>query len=312
MHYYGQAVGGHWRLLHSRVSIDAAISDPGTPPELVEKLKTVRAARQFASTTLLLPANDSYTQYAPMDRDAVTYNVVAAPEFSLAPRKWCFLFVGCVNYRGYFSPDDAREKAGELSSLGNDVVITHAAAYSTLGWFDDPLPGPVLSWETHRVVGLIFHELAHQKLYIKNDTAFNESYASAVAVLGLRAWEESEGVAAMARINAQRKMHALLEPTRTALESLYASDLPDADKRERKAEIFADAKARYAAIADELPGWQAWVDGLNNARLISLSDYTGGITTFESLYAQCQQDWACFHEKSRSLGEHPDKRELLF
>ncbi len=312
LHYYGQAVGGHWRLLHSRVSIEDAINDPTTSPALLEKLQIVREARRFATTTLLLPENASYTQYAPMDRDAVTYNVVAAPEFSLQPRQWCFPLVGCVNYRGYFDPDNARKKADELSAEGHDVVITHAAAYSTLGWFADPLPGPVLQWETYRIVGLIFHELAHQKLYVKNDTAFNESYASAVAILGLHAWQESEGIAAMARINSRRRMHALLQPTTQALEALYASDLPDTEKRQRKAEILARARDDYAAHADELPGWESWVAGLNNARLISLSDYTGGIETFESLFAQCQQDWACFHDQSRSLGHNPDLRHTLF
>jgi len=311
-HYYAQAVGGHWRLLQSRVAIDAAITDPVTPPELVRKLETVRAARRFASDTLLLPDNDSYTQYAPMQRDAVTYNVVAAPEFSLTPKTWCFPFAGCVNYRGYFDPADARKKAEQLAATGHDTVITHAAAYSTLGWFADPLPGPVLRWDSDRVVGLLFHELAHQKLYIRDDTTFNESYASAVAVLGLEAWQATESASVRSRITARRRMHALLVPTTEALRRLYQQDLPSAEKRSRKAALFADAQARYAHVAAELPGWEDWIAGLNNARLASLSDYTRGIAVFETLFSKCEQDWACFHRESRRLGEDDERRGPLF
>lgn len=312
LHYYGQAVGGHWELMRSRVPVATAIADPDTPPELREKLKMVVDARQFASQTLRLPDNDSYLQYAPMTRNAVTYNVVAAAEFSLKPQQWCFPVAGCVSYRGYFDLQDAQEKAHQLARQGMDVTITHAAAYSTLGWFDDPLPGPVLRWEDYRIIGLMFHELAHQKLYIPDDTAFNESYASAVAILGLRAWQDSEGAAAQARQDARRRVHTLLEPTREALETLYASALTVQEKRQRKTAIFAEARSRFIPLATDLPQWQQWFDGLNNARLISLSDYTSGISAFESLYRACKQDWACFHQRSRDHGEDPRKREQLF
>ncbi len=311
-HYYAQAVGGHWQLLRNRVSIDAAIADPATPPELARKLETVRAARQFASSTLLLPENDSYTQYALLPREAVTYNVVAAPEFSLTPKTWCFPFTGCVSYRGYFDPEDARKKAAQLASSGYDTIITHTAAYSTLGWFADPLPGPVLNWDSDRIVALVFHELAHQKLYIRDDTAFNESYASAVAVLGLQAWQQTESTGARARMTTRRRMLTLLEPTTRDLETLYQQDMPLAEMRQRKTAIIADAQARYAEVAAELPGWEAWIDGLNNARLASLHDYTRGITTFESIFTDCQQDWACFHRESRRLGEDATRRAPLF
>ena len=169
VHYYGQAVAGHLSLLSRRVPVERGINDPDTDPRLRDSLQMAQEARRFATEVLLLPENASYTAYAPLERDAVTYNVVATPEFSLRPRQWCFLVVGCVNYRGYFSLQDAQDKARALQEAGDDVVITRAAAYSTLGWFNDPIPGPVLRWEPDRMVGLIFHELAHQKLYVADD-----------------------------------------------------------------------------------------------------------------------------------------------
>lgn len=304
IHYYSQAVSGHFDLLSRRVSIDAAISDESTSATHRQALTAARDARRFASEVLELPENKSYTQYAPLDRDAVTYNVVATPEFSLEPKQWCFPVAGCVNYRGYFKRSDAEKKADELRQSGHDVVITRAAAYSTLGWFADPLPGPVLEWPTERVAGLIFHELAHQKLYLPNHTTFNESYASAVALLGLRIWRKDLGDNARQRFDERQAAYAIIEPTLAALKALYDSDISTAQKRAEKSRIFAAAQQRYSDQSSKLPHWENWFAGLNNARLVSLSDYTAGIASFESLFSECHEQWRCFHERSKSLAEH--------
>lgn len=306
VHYYGQAVSGHFRLLSRRISIDDAIAATATPPATRESLKTARDARRYASDVMQLPRNKSYTQYAPLERDAVTYNVVATPEFSLEPKPWCFLIVGCVNYRGYFSLDDAQEKAAELRAQGFDVVITHAAAYSTLGWFADPLPGPVLAWPEERIASLIFHELAHQKLYLRDQTGFNESYASAVALLGVRGWRENLGPVAIDRLTQRQRVFQLLHPTMTALQTLYASKASTESKRTEKARLFREAQGRFQQIAMDLPHWKGWFAELNNARLASLSDYTRGIQSFEKLFIACKQQWGCFHERAREMGAHWD------
>lgn len=310
--YYGQAIGGHLELMRSRVPIHEALADPALPAERASQLRSILEARRFATEVLKLPDNASYTSYAPRDDDAMTYNVVATPEFSLQPRQWCFPIAGCVNYRGYFAQADAQRKAREHQQRGDDVVVTRAIAYSTLGWFDDPLPGPLVEGDIGRAVGLIFHELAHQQLYIKNDTPFNESYAMAVALLGLRQWQPALAASARARFARQQQVYILLQPTIEALAALYATDRPAAVMRAEKKRIFDETRARYAAVASDLPGWESYFAELNNARIIGLSDYTRGVAAFESLFAQCHGRWECFHAEARRIGESSERRQAFF
>lgn len=312
LRYYGQAIGGHLELMRSRVSIQEALADPALPAEQASRLRRLLEARRFASDVMKLPDNASYTSFAPRDDDAMTYNVVATPAFSLQPRQWCFPIAGCVNYRGYFAQAAAQRKAREHQQRGDDVVVTRAIAYSTLGWFDDPLPGPLIDGDMGRAAGLIFHELAHQQLYIKNDTPFNESYATAVALLGLRQWQPALAASARARFARQQQVYLLLQPTIEALTTLYASDLPAAAMRDEKQRIFDDTRARYAAVASDLPGWERYFAELNNARIIGLSDYTRGVAAFELLFTQCHGRWECFHAEARRIGESPERRQALF
>ena len=178
--YYMQAISGHSDLMSRRQPVDEVIADEAVPEEIRVKLALVQEARDFAVTELLLPDNDSYRSYADLERDYVVWNVFAAPEFSLEPVTWCFPVAGCVAYRGYFDEEDARAKAEQMREDGFDVATGGIPAYSTLGRFDDPVLNTMMRWRDTDLVATIFHELAHQVLYVKDDTAFNESFATAV------------------------------------------------------------------------------------------------------------------------------------
>lgn len=323
--YHWQAASGHLRLLAGRAPLTELAADPATPPALRAKLHTLADARRYASDALGLPDNRSYTLYAPLPhadrrepsaRQALVWNVVAAPEFSLAPKRWCFPVAGCVSYRGYFARGDAEAKAAELAAAGYDVLVRPAAAYSTLGWFADPLPEPVLQWRTEAIVRLMFHELAHQQLYVPGDTRFNESYASAVGGLGLQAWRRAQGEAAAVEApSARARIARILEPTYAGLRALYASTQPAAAKRAAKAALLEQARARYAAARAEsaagLERWADWFAALNNARLAGFADYSAGVAAFHQLYADCEQRWDCFHAGAAQLAENPARRRAF-
>jgi len=191
--YYAQAVSGHLDLMQARRDVAAVLADQGTGEELRQSLQAAAEIRAFAVTRLGLPDNGSFTEYAHTGREAVTWNVVAAPEFSLEPRHWCFPLAGCVPYRGYFDPLDAERLAARLAGKGNDVAVSPALAYSTLGWFRDPLLDTMFRYSEEQLAGIVFHELAHQKLYVKGDAAFNESYATFIEEIGVMLWLDSSG-----------------------------------------------------------------------------------------------------------------------
>ena len=186
--YYWQAVEGHTDILNREQPIKQILQEPDLDPELRGYLEEIQRARDFATVELGLPDNDSYRNYADVRRDYVIWNVIATEEFSVAPQQWCFPFAGCVSYRGYFSKADAQEFAENLSKEGMDGSVAGARAYSTLGWFDDPLLNTMLYRDEALRVGVIFHELAHQQLYVQDDTAFNEAFAMVVAQEGVRRW----------------------------------------------------------------------------------------------------------------------------
>lgn len=308
--YHAQAVHGHWQIMRARVPLQEWATDPQRHAADAAKADTVLQARRYASAALALPDNASYTQVAILDRDATVYNVVAAPEFSLQPLNWCFPIAGCINYRGYFRQEEAEKKALELVGDGYDVVVQSVAAYSTLGWFDDPLPSPVLDWPTEDIVRLMFHELAHQQLYIADATRFNESYASAVAKLGLNQWQQHHGQPATGLTPSRSaQVYALLQPTLDLLQELYSRSYSPQRMREEKYALLRAAQSQYAQGPSLGRYWDAWFSELNNARLAGLSDYQGQVPGFEQLFDECQQDWACFHRRSRSIGEDPVRRE---
>jgi len=313
--YVAQAASGQWHVMHERVPIDEVLADPKTPADVRAHLTQVRAARAFASEELKLPDNKSYRSYADIGRPYVVWNVVATPEFSVVPQRWCFPVAGCVAYRGYFHEDSARKFAASLAAEGFDVAIDGVPAYSTLGKFADPVLSSMLRYGDDELAATVFHELAHQLLYVRDDSAFNEAFATTVEDEGLRRWLEHQGTAA--RISEYRVEQAreerfvkLLAEARGRLARLYASRLSPGLMRERKAQEFA-------ALADEIhafeqrervtyPLYDEWIkQGLNNARLASVATYYDCVPGFRKLLAQEGQDLPRFYEAARALSKLP-------
>jgi predicted aminopeptidase len=237
--YLMQAAGGQMVIASRREPIAEVIADSGTPPELRTRLEYVAAARDFASRELGLPDNDSYRSYADLGRPYVVWNVFATPEFSVEPRHWCFPIAGCVVYRGYFSEESARRYARKLRRRGDDVAVGGVAAYSTLGHFKDPVLNTMLGWSDAQLAATLFHELAHQVVYVPGDSQFNESFATVVEEAGLERWltarQRMQDLAVwQEQRERQSQFIALLLKVRDELRELYQSAVPDDVKRNRK------------------------------------------------------------------------------
>ena len=285
--YYGQAAGGHLALMARARPVVEVDADPA----LRERLKTAVAIRDFASRELQLPDNGSYRSYADLERPYAVWTVVAAPEFSLEPLQSCFLFAGCVSYRGYYDRAAAERYATGLRAAGNDVVVYGVPAYSTLGWFDDPLLSTFIGYPDADLARLIFHELAHRLLYVKNDTTFNESFAVAVERAGLRRWLAAQGrEAAPARSPAPQ-----IAEVRARLEALYRTRLAPQAMRERKRaelEALRPVMARMPAFEGQEP---------SNAFLASYATYTELLPAFETLLAEANGDLPAFYALARQF-----------
>lgn len=305
--YYAQAVGGHFDLLAAARPVDSWLADPQTPEALRARLKTARRIREFAWRELGLPHNASYGSYADLGRPYVVWNVFAAPEFSVEARQECFPFTGCVAYRGFFSEEEARRHAARLRAAGHDVHVGGVPAYSTLGWFDDPLLSTFILYPDAQLARLVFHELAHQLVYARDDSTFNESFAVVVEEEGVRRWLEAEGrseehAAWRQAQKRKRELAAAVEETRSRLASIYKSGIAEDLMRERKREEFAQLRARYGAIVPAEP---------NNAFLVSVSVYTQLVPGFERLLAASGGDLPRFYEKVRELSaESKPARQL--
>jgi len=305
--YYVQAVTGHLKIMRQREDVAKILSAPETDPGLRSQLELALELRDFASRNLGLPDNGSYTRFVRTGRDAVTWNVVATPELSLDARRWCFPIAGCVPYRGYFERAAAEKFAGRLADDGLDVNISPTTAYSTLGWFEDPLLDTMLRYRDEQLAGVIFHELAHQQVYLRGDTEFNESYASFVEEAGVKLWLRTSGRADQLpdwqrRRRAAAGFDGLLLQARARLAEIYASSASDNDKRLAKSDLFDRLKADYLALVrgpwngqDFYAGWFA--NGLNNARLALFNSYRGGICAFTALYHEAGEDMTRFHQQ---------------
>jgi predicted aminopeptidase len=313
--YLVQAAAGEWRVLRARVPIDSVVADPRTPSTVRERLTGVRAAREFASRELGLPDNKSYRTYADIRRPFVVWNVVAAPEFSVTPKHWCFPVAGCVAYRGYFKERRAREFAAALAVRGYDVVVDGVPAYSTLGRFADPVLSSMLRYGDDDLAATIFHELAHQLLYVRGDSQFNEAFATTVEEVGLTRWLEAQGAAdRIARLRADQAMSeaviGLLETRRARLAPLYATQLPRAAMRAQKAALLAQLAADINALEQRqrvhYPLYDEWIArGLNNADLVSVATYFACVPGFRRLLAHAGGDLPRFYDAVRALAREP-------
>lgn len=308
--YYMQAARGQLEINRKREPISDVIADSGTPERLAAQLQLLSAARAFSIDELQLPDNDSYRSYADLERDFVVWNIVAVPEFSLQAKSWCYPVVGCVSYRGYFAQSAAEKQAAALRADGYDVALGGVAAYSTLGRFDDPVLNTMLHWSDVDIVATMFHELAHQVLYVKDDTEFNESFATAVEEIGMERWLDSRAETALLASWRQRRelrsgFAALVAAAREDLQRIYASQL-DADamrqKKQARLEEFAAAATRLFDDAGRpAPGWLK--SELNNARLVSNTLYHGRVAEFRQLLEDCGGDLPCFYNAATRLAE---------
>jgi predicted aminopeptidase len=315
--YLMQAASGEWHVMHAREPIAQVIADPKTAPPLRERLAVVSEAREFASHELKLPDNESYRSYADIGRDYVVWNVVATPEFSVVPRHWCFPVAGCVSYRGYFHESAARKFAADMARQGFDVAVDPVPAYSTLGKFADPVLSSMLRYGDDELVATIFHELAHQLLYVKDDSAFNEAFATTVEDAGLERWLQQHGSAQRMQVfredsAREERFLKLLATARAQLVVLYASGEPPSQMRARKHEILATLGEGIHAFEKReqvsYPLYDQWIgEGLNNARLASVATYYDCVPGFRRLLAKEHGDLEAFYAAARALAKLPKK-----
>ena len=311
LNYYTQAAQGQLSLLSNARPIDDWLADPATTTSLRHRLESARQIRRFAVQEMGLPDNDSYKNYAALKRQYVLWNVVATPELSLKPLQWCFPVAGCVNYRGYYSKDEAQAYARQLRAEGHDVEVGGVSAYSTLGWFSDPLISTFINYPDAELARLIFHELAHQVSYVPGDSRFNESFASAVEEEGVALWLERYGNPAMregyTRYTVRRKdFLALLLKYRKELERTYASIVPDETKRIAKARLFIALKEEYQVLKANWGGYAGYdrffAEPLSNAHLASIATYTDYVPAFRAML-RGEKNFGAFYRKVERLAK---------
>ena len=312
LNYYGQAAQGQLELLSDARPIDDWIADPGTSTKLRHRLETARQIRRFAVSEMALPDNNSYKNYAALKRPYVLWNVVATPELSLKPLQWCFPVAGCVNYRGYYSKDAATAYARELQAEGNDVEVGGVPAYSTLGWFSDPLISTFINYPDAELARMIFHELAHQIVYVQGDSQFNESFASTVEEAGVERWMERFGNPAMRDAYARYKSRkhdflGLLLKYRKALEQNYGVvDRSDNEKRAVKVRLFQELKDEYQVLKGNWGGYAGYdrffEQPLSNAHLASIATYEDFVPAFRAMLKR-DGSFSRFYKSVRQLAE---------
>ncbi len=310
--YYSQLASGQWQLLRAREPVEKVIADPSRDASLRAHLAQSQKARVFASEHLHLPDNQSYRLYADIGRPFVVWNVFATAEFSLTPQNHCFPIAGCVAYRGYYNQSAARGEAAIQRLQGMDVSIGGVEAYSTLGWFNDPILNSMMGWGDERLATLIFHELAHQRFYVKDDTEFNESFATFVEQEGTRQWRAFRGLPADndSKFKQRDQFIELVLDIRSRLETLYAQPLPVEQMRESKAAAFEQFRRDYRLMRDSQwagdKRYDAWVNApLNNARLLPFGLYDQWVPAFAALFRQVGGDWVRFYAEVERLGELP-------
>jgi predicted aminopeptidase len=319
--YYLQSVEGHLQMMQEARPIEQWLADESVAPALKQRLALAERMRSFAVTELKLPDNASYHRYADIKRRSVVWNVVAASEFSLTLKTWCVPVAGCVGYRGYFSEAQAREQAQALAASGLEVSVYGVPAYSTLGWLNwaggDPLLSTFINYPEGELARMIFHELAHQVLYVKDDTLFNESFATAVERLGSERWLQSDASpAAISEYTAfdtrRRQLRSLALATRLRLAQIYEqNEAPSDDKeslRALKNSVMQDFRADYARLKTSWGGYSAydaWVAGANNAALGAQGAYDELVPAFEAMFERANRDWLSFYAAVKHVSQMP-------
>ena len=294
--YYAQAAQGQLGLVASAKPIDQWLADPKVSDQLKQRLTRAQQIRKFAVQELGLPDNGSYTRYAELNRPYVVWNVIATPELSMKPVQWCFPVAGCVDYRGYYRKEDAQRFAHDLRSQGYEVRVSGVPAYSTLGWFNDPVLSTFIAYPEAEVARMLFHELAHQVAYAPGDTPFNESFATTVESIGVEQWLDKHG-------NPDSREHYyefrqrkrdfidLLTQHRQRLEEVFASDISDDEKRNQKALVIASLKQSYQQIKEAkwggYPGYDQWFsEPITNAHFVLVATYEELVPAFQALHAK--------------------------
>lgn len=322
--YYWQSMAGHLAVMREARPIRELLAQPGIDPALRHKLEQVLEIRRFASADLALPANGSYTEYADLKRPFVVWNVFATPELSMKLQEWCFPVAGCVTYRGYYDRQDAERFAAKLRADGLEAFVRGVPAYSTLGWTEwlggDPLLSTFIRYPQGELARLVFHELAHQVVYVRDDTVFNESYATAVERLGVARWlAEQADAAARAEYEAfdarRRDFRALVHAARDDLRAIYDdAALDDGAKRAAKADRMARLRADHARVKTErwdgFAGYDRWFEQANNAALGIQAAYDELVPDFERLFEREGRDFARFHAAVRELARLPKAERL--
>ena len=314
--YSARTAWGGLRLMAQRTSVDRLLADSRTDVELARRLRSARRLVEFAERELALPVDRAYDSYVELGRQYPSWTVTAAPELAVEPVVWCFPVAGCVSYRGYFSEERARRFADALEARGMDVEVGGVRAFSTLGWFRDPLLSSFLELPEPELAALLFHELAHRRLYVKDDTTFNESFASLVEEAGVIRWLQSQGrTEELERWLVDQRRDAqvteLALATREELARVFAEPRPDDWKRERKAALLEGLRAAYRARRDE---WGARWDGffgpgLDNARLATLGAYGELLPGLRRLLAAENGDLERFYAAAEALAElSPEQR----
>ena len=311
LNYYSQAAQGQLELLTDSRPIDDWLADPSTTTNLRHRLEAARQIRRFAIQDLNLPDNGSYTNFTKLERPYVLWNVVATPELSLKPMQWCFPVAGCVNYRGYYSKQAAQAYARELRAKGHDVEVGGVTAYSTLGWFSDPLISTFIHYPDAELARLIFHELAHQVAYVPGDSKFNESFASAVEQVGVEGWLDRFGNPMMReafeRYTLRKKdFLALLVRYRGELEKTYASKMSKDEKRASKGRLFVALKDEYQVLKANWGGYAGYdrffAEPLSNAHLASIATYNDFVPAFRALLRK-ERTWDAFYQSVNRLAK---------
>jgi predicted aminopeptidase len=312
--YYGQAASGQLYILTHKQDIGSMLKAADTPQDLKSRLQTIRQLLAFAETELQLPAAGQFNSYVDLQRPYVVWSVFAAPEFSIEPLSWCFPVAGCVPYRGYFQEAAALATRDKLQEQGLDVYVGGVSAYSTLGWFSDPVLSTIIEREPAQLASLLFHELAHQVAYASGDTEFNESFATAVEQAGLQHWiaathGKTEGKAVLESLHAE-ELHrdqfvALVQGAVSDLEQLYLSAQPSSLMRELKQKRIERLRADYQQLQQHWDGqspYEHWfAQPINNAQLATVMTYNRLVPAFVTILQRCQGRFPCFYAEAQRL-----------